>query len=82
MWHAKQALFTLATFLLLMFVIAGCASSEQGGAVNAPKQAAAQEQAAAGNQEKQETAEEQVRVVQHAMGSTEIKGTPQKVVTL
>ena len=82
MWHAKHALFTLATFLLLMFVIAGCASSEQGGAANPPKQEVAQEQAAAGNQEKQGTAEEQVRVVPHAMGSAEIKGTPQKVVTL
>ncbi len=52
-----------------MFVIAGCGGNQQGGAVSQPTQV-------------QETENQEARVIQHAMGTTEVKGTPKKVVTL
>jgi iron complex transport system substrate-binding protein len=55
-------------------VIAGCGGNQQGGVASQPTTPQpAQEQAAE---------QQDVRVVQHAMGTTEIKGTPQRVVTL
>lgn len=59
----------LAAIFLLMFVIAGCGGNQQGGAVSQPTQV-------------QETENQEARVIQHAMGTTEVKGTPKKVVTL
>lgn len=59
----------LAAIFLFMFVIAGCGGNQQGGAVSQPTQV-------------QETENQEARVIQHAMGTTEVKGTPKKVVTL
>lgn len=76
----------LALFLCL-FIIAGCGANQQGGATPETKPQSTQTQSQSEAQPQQEgqpnPAETQdVRTVTHAMGTTEIKGTPQKVVTL
>ena len=70
--------FKLLAIFLCMLMLAGCGANQQGGATPAAKtEPAPAAQATAPASEKQD-----VRVVKHAMGETEIKGTPQKVVTL
>src|SRR5690606_27893160 len=66
-----------ALFLALFLVLTACGSKDSAGGNNQPAPAnnAQSENAASGN-------DDQVRVVKHAMGETEIKGTPQKVVVL
>ncbi|MFE5317274.1 ABC transporter substrate-binding protein [Paenibacillus sp. NPDC056579] len=61
----------LAVTLLIAFVIAGCQGQQQAGAGTAPQPAKGAD-----------TPNQSVRLVKHVMGTTEIKGTPQKVVTL
>ena len=75
----------LNTYLILMLVIVGCGANEQGGAETQPTQEASGEQPKEGNQQnnKQQASENQdVRVIEHAMGKTEITGTPKRIVTL
>lgn len=66
-----------ALFLALFLVLTACGSKDSAGGNNQPAPAnnSQSENAASGN-------DDQVRVVKHAMGETEIKGTPQKVVVL
>ncbi|GEN33972.1 MULTISPECIES: ABC transporter substrate-binding protein [Aneurinibacillus] len=61
--------FKLLAIFLCMLVMAGCGGNQQGVATSEPTQG-------------QATETQDARVVQHAMGTTEIKGTPQRVVTL
>ncbi|XEC97758.1 ABC transporter substrate-binding protein [Paenibacillus tarimensis] len=69
-----------------MFVIAACGSNSPADTTTEQNKEVTEEQSNAANQQNQEeqsvTEEEAVRVVEHAMGETEITGTPQRVVTL
>ncbi|NGQ94515.1 iron-siderophore ABC transporter substrate-binding protein [Brevibacillus sp. SYP-B805] len=68
----------MATIVLLVFAIAGCGGNPQTGAPSQPAQSEASSQPT----QAQETEKQNVRVIQHAMGTTEVKGTPARVVTL
>lgn len=70
MFRPKKALFT-AMILLFMFVMVGCGANEQG--VTGQTEEKNQEQA---------TENQNVKVIEHAMGKTEINGTPKRTVTL
>lgn len=79
---------TLAAILIFLFVFAGCGGNGQGAAGSQQTQA----EAGAGNEPepaRQNTsapnaaaADSAVRTIEHAMGTTEVTGTPLKVVTL
>lgn len=67
-----------ALFMTLFLVLTACGSKDSAGSNSnqpAPSNNAPAENASAGD-------DNQVRTVKHAMGETEIKGTPQKVVIL
>jgi iron complex transport system substrate-binding protein len=87
MFRSKKGLCVLAIILLFMFVIAGCGTNKTEGTAGQEKQEK-QEETVDNTKNKEEVASgkeeqtEEVRVIQHAMGKTEIKGTPKKVVTL
>ncbi|MBW7474764.1 iron-siderophore ABC transporter substrate-binding protein [Paenibacillus oenotherae] len=82
MYRSRKALVALAAIMLVVFVIAGCGANKN------------EESAAKGNQQETTggkdntsstgTAEDAdtVRVIDHAMGKTAIKGTPTRIVTL
>lgn len=55
--------------IMLIVSLVGCGVNETTGNIEEPKQ-------------DEVTEKEDVRVIEHAMGTTEIKGTPQRVVTL
>ncbi|MFB5674037.1 ABC transporter substrate-binding protein [Paenibacillus terreus] len=63
----------LAAILMIIFVLAGCGGNEATGTTSETGQTAAAGQPAD---------QGDVRVIEHAMGKTEIKGTPQRIVTL
>lgn len=63
----------MAVSLALMLTIAGCGGKAQEAA-SQPKQEA--------QQASQQPAQDSVRVIEHAMGKTEVKGTPVRIVTL
>ena len=80
MFTSKRLLFMIASIALLMILVVGCGGNDPEGTAEQPKQ---QEEAVDnnGSGEKSEQTED-VRVVEHAMGKTEIKGTPERIVTL
>ncbi|MDP4097202.1 iron-siderophore ABC transporter substrate-binding protein [Paenibacillus sp. P96] len=63
----------LAAIFMIVFVLAGCGSNKPVDTASEASQTAAAEQT---------VGQEEVRVIEHAMGKTEIKGTPQRIVTL
>ncbi len=73
MFRSKIGLFALAT-LLFMLTIVGCGKAEKTSGPTAATGAPAAKEA--------ETGANEVRTIKHVMGSTEIKGTPTKIVTL
>ncbi|WP_420897753.1 ABC transporter substrate-binding protein [Brevibacillus marinus] len=82
----KSRMIMRAGILLLLLAIAGCGGQAQEGANSAAGQASSAQPAAA-EQPSEKAAEQQggkqeTRTVQHAMGTTEITGTPARVVTL
>jgi iron complex transport system substrate-binding protein len=83
MYRSKKFLFVAASILLLMLFAVGCGANEKKEAAEQPKQEAAKpenkEKAAPDNKEAKK---ENARVVEHAMGKTEITGTPKRIVTL
>lgn len=58
-----------------MLVLAACGNTEN-------KEEAASTEKEEGTSAEKETAEESVRVIEHVLGTTEIKGKPQKIITL
>jgi iron complex transport system substrate-binding protein len=72
MFRSVRVSSALIALILLMSVIAGCGGSAAGTETKASQGAAADSGAGAAA----------VRAVKHTMGTTEIKGTPVKVVTL
>lgn len=83
MLKLRKGLFSSVALLLIITVLSGCAS---GGAAEGTKNnkgtnaSENTEQAASSNAEA--SAAQDTRVIKHAMGETEITGTPKKVVTL
>lgn len=86
MHQRKMFPYVLALMLALVFALAGCGSGTESastaqtstpGSAEAPKSEAPGQQAPASDAKGQE-----VRTVKHAMGTTEVKGTPVRVVTL
>lgn len=76
MFRSRKMLCIFSAVLLLMFVLAGCGSNDQGTAPGT-----SQEEIQENNVE-EANANEDVRVIEHALGKTEIEGTPQRIVTL
>lgn len=78
MFRSQKVLFALTTILLFMMVLAGC------GAQKAEETAAGPKTTTAANQTNEaiKAPSEEVRTIQHVMGSTQIKGTPKRIVTL
>lgn len=74
--------FMLAAILLFVFVLAGCGGKPQETAPAAQTQPAQATQPAAQPEPAKEAEKQDVRIIKHAMGTTEVKGTPTKVVTL
>jgi iron complex transport system substrate-binding protein len=76
----------LTGMLLFVLVITGCGDQAQEEAVSSSGQLSstspAAEKQAAENEAGQEGSGQEKRTVQHAMGTTEITGTPERVVTL
>lgn len=70
MSRSKTYLFAIASALMLMILVTGCGVNNS----------AEQKNTALGKGTDQKT--EQVRVIEHAMGKTTVKGTPQRIVTL
>jgi iron complex transport system substrate-binding protein len=80
MFRSKKFVLTIAAILLLMIFVVGCGGNEPEGGVEQPKQ---QEESADNTENKEEAGQtEEARVIEHAMGTTEIKGTPERIVTL
>ncbi|WP_158738054.1 ABC transporter substrate-binding protein [Alteribacillus sp. YIM 98480] len=66
MIYKKKMLFMLSTFFLVLFVLSACGAEEQQPVEGSSNDANGEDK----------------RVIEHAMGETEIEGTPEKVVTL
>ncbi|RIX60076.1 iron-siderophore ABC transporter substrate-binding protein [Paenibacillus nanensis] len=83
MFKSKKGTAIMVLLLMVALVIAACG---QNSPKNGGEQQTQQEETAGENQNAQNAgnkAEAQdVRTIEHAMGTTEIKGTPQRVVTL
>lgn len=82
MYKVKKKLYIYAALILMISLLAGCASGGSVETTNTSSQAASSNES---NNESDTTAsstEDQTRVIKHAMGETTIKGTPQKIVTL
>ncbi|WP_209121449.1 ABC transporter substrate-binding protein [Alkalihalobacillus sp. BA299] len=85
MFRTRKTLFILAAILLLMLLVAGCGSNEKSGATPSGNQEDTEEQTkeeVQENSEKQTNENQNVRVIEHAMGSTKINGTPERIITL
>lgn len=79
----KKWSFIFSAVLLVAFVLAGCGASGQGTATAGTTETQpAQSQPQAAAEPAKDAGQQDVRVVSHAMGKTEVKGTPTKVVTL
>lgn len=81
MYRSRQTLLALAAIVIAVLVIAGCGANnntEQAGQGN--KQEAGSGNSA--NNANTANDADAVRVIEHAMGKTEIKGTPTRIVTL
>lgn len=83
MFKLKNQLLFITTIFLFMLVMVGCGASEETVSDSAPEENASEEQPKETNtQEETSTGNENVRTVEHAMGSVEIEGTPERVITL
>lgn len=84
MFRSKKSLFMITSIILLMMLVVGCGTNEPKGAAEQPKQGEAaaktESKEKVGNEKEKQT--EKARVIEHAMGKTEIKGTPKRIVTL
>jgi iron complex transport system substrate-binding protein len=87
---STKLLFTLfALFSISMLILAGCGSNEEA-ATNTETSATSEETDTSSSTDSSEATEtgekeeqtEEARVIEHAMGKTEVKGTPKRIVTL
>ncbi|WP_342419563.1 iron-siderophore ABC transporter substrate-binding protein [Paenibacillus sp. FSL H8-0168] len=78
MFGLTKKLHIYIALILMISVLAGCASGGTTGTTDpSSKSASGDESNAAGS-----GADEQTRVIKHAMGETTVKGTPKRIVTL
>ncbi|WP_028596440.1 ABC transporter substrate-binding protein [Paenibacillus assamensis] len=77
----KKSLLVLASMVLLLSIITGCGAGGQAGTTTDSSKPAAENQAQ-GTNNTQTSEADSVRVIEHPMGKTEVKGTPKRVVTL
>ncbi|WP_328801831.1 iron-siderophore ABC transporter substrate-binding protein [Paenibacillus sp. LX16] len=78
MFGLTKKLHIYIALILMISVLAGCASGGTTGTTDSSsKSASGNESNAAGS-----GADEQTRVIKHAMGETTVKGTPKRIVTL
>ncbi|MBM7572757.1 ABC transporter substrate-binding protein [Aquibacillus albus] len=82
----KWSFSLLAIFLSLVLALVGCGNQEAEGNEDADQtennQEAENNQEDETNEEEQAAETENVRTIEHAMGTTEIDGTPERIVTL
>ncbi|MGN7471096.1 ABC transporter substrate-binding protein [Brevibacillus sp. SAFN-007a] len=78
----KKWSFIFSAVLLVAFVLAGCGTSGQGTASGTTETQPSQSQPQTAAEPAKDAGQQEVRIVSHAMGKTEVKGTPTKVVTL
>jgi len=67
---------TLLAMMMVVFAIAGCGSNNNAKGSNAPMETESS------SPSESAAAEKTTRVIEHALGSTTIEGTPQRIVTL
>ncbi|MEY8743870.1 ABC transporter substrate-binding protein [Paenibacillus tundrae] len=82
MFRFKKKLFMYATLLLMISLLAGCASGGSAETTNTASQATSGNTSSSESDTTSNTTDDQTRVIKHAMGETTITGTPQKIVTL
>jgi len=80
MFRFRKSLLGCTALLLIIAMLAGCASGGSGKASGQQTESSNTDTSST-NGGKDSSASE-ARIIKHAMGETEIKGTPQKVVTL
>ncbi|MDQ0115888.1 ABC transporter substrate-binding protein [Paenibacillus harenae] len=83
MFKSKKLMAVTAFVLMFALIISGCGASqpeEQSNQQQEQNSGGNESQAGSGNNA--ESQENQERVIEHAMGTTKITGTPQRVVTL
>lgn len=83
MFRLNKKLYIYAALILMISLLAGCASGGSSGTTNTASSAASAK-STEGSTEGDSTAKaaDETRVIKHAMGETEITGTPQRIVTL
>ncbi|WP_128100450.1 ABC transporter substrate-binding protein [Paenibacillus sp. DCT19] len=82
MFRFKKKLLMYATLLLMISLLAGCASGGSAETTNTASQATSGNTSSSESDTTSNTTEDQTRVIKHAMGETTITGTPKKIVTL
>lgn len=82
MFRFSRMLRGYAVLILIIAVLAGCAAGGPSEANSGQPAGESTNTSSAGNGGTDSNAGEETRIVKHAMGETEIKGTPQKIVTL
>ncbi|WP_145415178.1 ABC transporter substrate-binding protein [Paenibacillus xylanexedens] len=83
MFRFSKKLYIYASLILMISLLAGCASGGSAGTTNTASSATSgksAESSTEGDQAVKATGE--TRVIKHAMGETKITGTPQRIVTL
>lgn len=92
MARIRQLSLALTAIMIVMAVLAGCGTNETTNTAGAGNQAQVEQQpttaATEADKDKEQAAsdaqvqQDEVRVIEHHMGSTEVKGTPTRIVTL
>ncbi|MBU5353331.1 iron-siderophore ABC transporter substrate-binding protein [Paenibacillus barcinonensis] len=84
MFQFKKKLYIYAALILMISLLAGCASGGSGGTNTASSAASGNSTEGSTEKEKDTSAKaaDETRVIKHAMGEATIKGTPQRIVTL
>jgi len=85
MFKSRKGMAVIAFVLMFALMVAGCgqnASQGEGNRQEQQQQTAGGNESEAGSGSNAESQENKERVIEHAMGKTTIKGTPQRIVTL
>jgi len=83
MFRFSKKLYIYAALILMISLLAGCASGGNAGTTNTASSATSGKSAEGSTEgDKAVKATDETRVIKHAMGETKITGTPQRIVTL
>ncbi|WP_339835824.1 iron-siderophore ABC transporter substrate-binding protein [Paenibacillus sp. FSL R7-0272] len=83
MFRFSKKLYIYAVLILMISLLAGCASGGSAGTTNTASSATSGKSAEGSTDGDQAVkATDETRVIKHAMGETKIMGTPQRIVTL